>query len=89
MWMQYIAAQGEVAQQMKSCPSLPPISTKLQQAYRGIDEMAVDSNLNEVFLLHGTKPDLLFKVLSNGLDEGFSDGNFGQVATVATMLAPS
>jgi len=40
--------------------------------------MSVDSQLNEVFLLHGTKPDLLFKILSNGLVEGFCGGIFGQ-----------
>uniref|UniRef100_A0A7S4B746 Poly [ADP-ribose] polymerase n=1 Tax=Chrysotila carterae TaxID=13221 RepID=A0A7S4B746_CHRCT len=78
LWMQYMAAKFEVGQQMRSCPSLRPLSTKLQQAHEGIDEMSVDSQLNEVFLLHGTKPDLLFKILSNGLVEGFCGGIFGQ-----------
>ena len=42
-----------------------------------IDE-AVDASINELFLLHGTKPDALVSVLTNGPSDKFSDGLFGQ-----------
>lgn len=38
----------------------------------------LDASINETFLLHGTKPESLLTVLSNGLSEKFSDGLFGE-----------
>ena len=49
--------------------------------------MSCDDSINEVFLLHGTKPDILYNLLSNGLVEGFSDGLFGQVVPIDFFLA--
>jgi len=64
---------------MQRCRSRPrPLKTLLQSAYANVADMSCDESINEVFLLHGTKPEVLFNVLSNGLDEGFSDGLFGQ-----------
>lgn len=81
LWLQYHAAKAEVQFQMQRTnhSHLAALRTRLQEAYRRIPEMQVDSSINEVFLLHGTRPDILFKVLSNGLIEGFCGGKFGQV----------
>ena len=74
---------------MQKCntSSLQPLKTRLQAAYDKVQDMSCDTSINEVFLLHGTKPDILFNVLSNGLDEGFSDGLFGQVFLRLSAIA--
>jgi len=79
-WMQYTAAKVEVQSQMQRCNTsrLRSLKTALQKAYAAVPEMACDAGINEVFLLHGTKPEILYDVLSNGLVEGFSGGLFGQ-----------
>ena len=80
-WTQYAAAKVEVQSQMKRCstPHHRRLRTALQNAYEAVPEMSCDDSINEVFLLHGTKPDILYNLLSNGLVEGFSNGLFGQV----------
>merc|ERR1719161_93272 len=37
----------------------------------------LDEEVSELYLLHGTKPDVLMEVLNNGLNERFSGGMFG------------
>jgi hypothetical protein len=38
----------------------------------------LDRNLNEAYMLHGTKPETVLSVIANGLNERFSGGLFGQ-----------
>jgi hypothetical protein len=59
------------------------LAIKIRHFLDAADEEPVDSSLNEVFLLHGTKPEALHAVLANGPSEKFSDGLFGQGAYFA------
>merc|ERR1712151_410966 len=38
----------------------------------------LDRTVNELYLSHGTKPDVVLSVISNGLNERYSGGLFGQ-----------
>eukprot|EP00397_Hematodinium_sp_SG-2012_P006323 GEMP01006352.1.p1 GENE.GEMP01006352.1~~GEMP01006352.1.p1 ORF type:complete len:531 (+),score=114.04 GEMP01006352.1:1742-3334(+) len=52
------------------------LRTKFYDAYKALPQ-ALDTDVNEVMLLHGTKPDTVLKILSGGMNERFSGGIFG------------
>lgn len=45
------------------------------------------SDLNEVYLTHGTKPETVLKILNNGMNERFSGGIFGHGTYFAEDVA--
>merc|ERR1712032_1375989 len=47
----------------------------------------LDSNINEVYLSHGSKPEALIAILSGGLNERFSGGLFGNGTYLAEDIA--
>mmetsp|Transcript_66098 Transcript_66098/g.158113 ORF Transcript_66098/g.158113 Transcript_66098/m.158113 type:complete len:555 (+) Transcript_66098:63-1727(+) len=47
----------------------------------------LNSDINEVYLSHGSKPDILLSILSGGLNERFSGGLFGQGTYFAEDVA--
>jgi hypothetical protein len=47
----------------------------------------LDENVNEVYLVHGTKPDTVLSVIANGLNERFSGGLFGHGTYFAEDVA--
>lgn len=53
---------------------MPRTATKLTQ---DATALGLDVSVNEVFLLHGTKPENVLAILQNGLNERFSGGLFG------------
>jgi len=46
------------------------------EAYKSLPP-ELDGEINEVMLLHGTKPDTVLKILSGGMNERYSGGIFG------------
>eukprot|EP00929_Paragymnodinium_shiwhaense_P111556 TRINITY_DN7974_c0_g1_i1.p1 TRINITY_DN7974_c0_g1~~TRINITY_DN7974_c0_g1_i1.p1 ORF type:complete len:579 (+),score=141.22 TRINITY_DN7974_c0_g1_i1:139-1875(+) len=59
---------------------LPTLDTKLDAATKNV---GLDKNVNEKFLLHGTKPESVLTIIQNGLNERFSGGLFGSGIYVA------
>ena len=83
LWTQYVAARDAVRSQLEQVKrrgvSVPTLRTELHPKTRAMPrDETVDASINELFLLHGTKPDALVSVLTNGPSDKFSDGLFGQ-----------
>lgn len=64
------------------------IREELAQATQQLP-LPVSKEINEGFLLHGTKPDTVKKILSDGLNERFSGGLFGHGSYLAEDPAKS
>jgi len=91
LWKQYAAAREmvitELARLQQSGASavmraMRAASTndglRCQQFQRKVQEEALNKEANEQFLLHGTKPESLETILTNGPSEKFSAGLFGE-----------
>lgn len=72
---------------MSSMPKVT-IREELAQATQQLP-LPVSKEINEGFLLHGTKPDTVKKILSDGLNERFSGGLFGHGSYLAEDPAKS
>eukprot|EP00435_Cladocopium_sp_Y103_P025373 s2946_g6.t1 len=70
--------------------AMPQVSIRkaLVEATQNLPE-PVGKDINEVFLLHGTKPPSVKKILSDGLNERFSGGLFGHGSYLAEDPAKS
>eukprot|EP00966_Prymnesium_polylepis_P198854 4608806-Prymnesium_polylepis.1 len=87
LWKQYLSARDSVAEEVKQLYAKyklhrKPLKTKLDaklQEFRHAAKEAFDvPDAKETFLLHGTKPEVLLTVLSNGPSDKFSGGLFGE-----------
>ena len=85
----YTAKKNQVDREMNSVDSvvtIPVVATRLKDpsAY-----FKVDSGVNELILLHGTKPEHVLTILQNGLNERFSHGQFGRPSRpIETQTTP-
>ena len=86
LWKQYVAAKTKVQVQMESlrkqgaCFAEVRLRTEYSALLRELPvnkTEAMDKQINEVYLSHGTKPEVLLTILQNGLNERFSGGLFG------------
>lgn len=82
-WKKYIADREEVGNQMKRIqrlcpPGAGPVVTDLDAALGKLPG-GLMGDLNEKFLLHGTKPEHVLTILANGFNEKYCsmDGLFG------------
>jgi len=86
LWKEYMAARTKVQVQMESLRKQGASFAKvdLRKEYSTLlrelpvhKTEAMDEQINEVYLSHGTKPEVLLTILQNGLNERFSGGLFG------------
>ena len=93
MSRKYEAAKASVEQNMSLLTSkglivhgeeLPGMPTLTQAAAAGF---SLTSATNERFLLHGTSPDVLLAILTNGLNERYSGSNAGTAFGEGVYLA--
>ncbi|CAJ1340416.1 unnamed protein product [Effrenium voratum] len=79
LWGKYAMERENLRKiDLKSLPSVERV--KLRQEFVDVASRlpaALDSQLNEVFLSHGTRPESILAILSGGLNERFSGGLFG------------
>jgi len=88
LWKKYVLEREDLQQAIANShkklpdPKLREISKKAFQELPGplIDE------INESWLLHGTKPESVLGLLQNGLNERFSGGMFVKEHTLQKML---
>ena len=97
LWKQYVVARDAVAEDCKRLRILSGLSflardavaklqtelqPKLKKVLAAYTNEWLDESINETFLLHGTKPEVLLSdtasLLSNGPNEKFSGGLFGE-----------
>ena len=85
LWYAYDAAREEVKHQVTKLKAqggaMQPLETLLDPKLRDFLQESGEqlaSDINEKFLLHGTKPETLYTILGNGLDEKWSGGLFGE-----------
>merc|ERR1712007_95058 len=71
----YDLKKQRVLEDVRACGELISVPTKLAHL---VALWGAERSVNEVFLLHGTKPENVLKVLHNGLNERFSGGLFGK-----------
>jgi hypothetical protein len=84
LFKSYLAAVDLVARdinKLKARPNLPSspavytsLDRKLSDFRRITNELPLRTDVNETFLLHGTKPDTVLPSISNGLNERFCCG---------------
>jgi len=92
MWCEYAAAKQHIHLQLPSLAKaglrLHPV--KLRAAYEELAQQMpaqLDSEINEVYLSHGTKPETIVALMSEGLNERFSGGLFGHGTYLAEDVA--
>jgi hypothetical protein len=86
LWKEYASQRESVAVSLKQLQikyNLPSrrCTTDLEpklESFCDITTESLQNAVNEVFLLHGTKPEVLLTILSNGLSDKFSGGLFGE-----------
>jgi hypothetical protein len=83
---QYTMARDFVKRRVMSRKDLvvDPVRTELDQFHSyACPDLVLDSSINEKLLFHGTKPDTVVPILTNGLNERFCGGLFGQGSYLA------
>jgi hypothetical protein len=79
LWRRYANESGQICTLLRErhikCPSIH-VRSELQNATAQLPGK-LREEINEVRLLHGTTPDPLLGILTNGINERFSDGLFG------------
>mmetsp|Transcript_118231 Transcript_118231/g.228134 ORF Transcript_118231/g.228134 Transcript_118231/m.228134 type:complete len:525 (-) Transcript_118231:72-1646(-) len=85
LWRRYAVERKNVLEELEQgCLPLPEL--KLRQNFYNASAQLPDclmKEINEVRLLHGTKPETVLSLISNGLNEHFSGGMFGHGSYVA------
>ena len=97
LWNRYTTARDGVTKEIKrlegSGRHTPVLSTQLQPELKDFmertNEETLISEINEVMLLHGTKPEMLMTILQQGVDEKWSKGLFGEGTSCAANHGPS
>jgi len=86
MWARFEAGKAKIRRDVRSIASagkgkgrLPPgLPTRLHGRARSLPGPALDDEVNETMLMHGTKPQFLLDILANGPNERYSGaGLFG------------
>lgn len=67
--------------------ALPRVAVRpaLAEATRGLEDPRLLSAINEVYLLHGTRPESILPIARGGLNERFSGGHFGDGSYLAEV----
>jgi len=80
LWKRYDTERTIVSDEIKGRAFTLPTLTLRQELASCVDKLpgALNSNVNEVVLMHGMKPDTVLTILQNGCNMRFSSGNFGQ-----------
>mmetsp|Transcript_56283 Transcript_56283/g.131160 ORF Transcript_56283/g.131160 Transcript_56283/m.131160 type:complete len:254 (-) Transcript_56283:219-980(-) len=79
LWRKYAVERQSVAEQLQQLPEKPP-RLQLRPVFSKAGAELPDklmTEVNEVRLLHGSKPEKILSLLDNGLNERFSGGKFG------------
>ncbi|CAK0818691.1 unnamed protein product, partial [Prorocentrum cordatum] len=74
LWRRYATERHTIAEQIRQCKleiKNPRIRRELWGALKGLPQ-ELQKNVNEAHLLHGTSPDIVLQLLSNGPNERFS-----------------
>lgn len=82
MWKTYMGSQGKMRSELRRLSqagvSLSTLQTQLSTNLQMIQlDPPLKRELNEVLLCHGTKPEHINTICSNGLDEKFCGGLYG------------
>jgi len=84
LWASYCCAQRKISDQIqtlkKTCGiDVHELRTSLDEASQRLPNATeLQDGGNEMYLMHGTKPNVLLQALQGGLNERFSKGLFGQ-----------
>ena len=78
LWDRYVSGQQQIQEQLarlrRNGAALSSLGLKTDRAHL---PGGMNAEANERVLMHGTKPDMLLSILSNGPNEHFSRGIFG------------
>lgn len=81
IWAKYAAERERLKSAVAALPrgQRTPKAKLREVFWKALGHMSngLDADVNELYLMHGTKPDILMSVVSGGLNERFSGGNFG------------
>ena len=82
-WEKYIAQKKRIEREMarlQQAKVRASVDTRLKQVPGGVGDLpgALNPLINETYLLHGTKSETVFDILSSGTNKNFSGGLFGE-----------
>lgn len=78
LWDKY-GVERSALQSLAALARFPAVSLRpeLLEATARLEETKLLPAVNEVWLLHGTRPETVVPIMSGGMNERFSDGHFG------------
>lgn len=85
LWQRYEIERESITSEIRKRGLRIPELRVRRELYSAAKKLPgeLHTNINEVRLLHGTKPETLLAVLTNGLNERFSGGLFGEGSYLA------